>query len=72
MATLFISDVHVGPGNPLAGPLLIKLLDGTHGRIDALYILGDLFDAWVGDDDQRRLTATSVRHYVVSLKAAYQ
>lgn len=53
MATLFISDVHVGAGNPLAGPLLIKLLDGTHGRIDALYILGDLFDAWIGDDDER-------------------
>ena len=53
MATLFISDVHVGANNPHAGPQLIRLLDGACGRIDALYILGDLFDAWVGDDDQR-------------------
>ena len=53
MATLFVSDVHIGPANPSAASTFEDFVDALASRIDALYILGDLFDAWVGDDDQR-------------------
>jgi UDP-2,3-diacylglucosamine hydrolase len=51
MATLFISDLHLDPARPdITRQALEFLAAETHG-IDALYILGDLFEAWVGDDD---------------------
>jgi UDP-2,3-diacylglucosamine hydrolase len=49
--TLFISDVHLDPERPAVTELFLEFL-GTRARAaDAIYILGDLFEAWVGDDD---------------------
>lgn len=52
MAQLFVSDVHLGPDSaPAIGQFLGFL--GTHAAgAEALYILGDLFESWVGDDDR--------------------
>ena len=51
MATLFISDLHLDPERPAITSLLGRFIDGEARGADALYILGDLFEAWVGDDD---------------------
>lgn len=51
MATLFIADLHLDPERPGITALFGRFLDGEARRADALYILGDLFEAWVGDDD---------------------
>ncbi len=51
MTTLFIADLHLDPERPEITRLFGDFLDGEAGRADALYILGDLFESWVGDDD---------------------
>ncbi len=51
VATLFISDLHLDPERPEITRLFGDFLDGEARGADALYILGDLFEAWVGDDD---------------------
>jgi len=49
--TLFISDLHLDPERPAVTELFLDLLDTRARAADAIYILGDLFEAWVGDDD---------------------
>ena len=49
--TLFISDLHLDPARPEHLEGLKKLLTEHAGKADALYVLGDLFEAWIGDDD---------------------
>lgn len=50
--TLFISDVHLEEKRPDIAQQFIKLIENSDRRfIDAIYILGDLFEAWIGDDD---------------------
>lgn len=44
----FISDLHLSPDLPQTLSALQQYLEAT--RADALFILGDLFEAWVGDD----------------------
>lgn len=51
MATLFVSDLHLDPERPGITELFGRFLGGEARGADALYILGDLFEAWVGDDD---------------------
>lgn len=51
MATLFISDLHLQPERPEITAAFRRFLDETASQAEALYILGDLFDDWVGDDD---------------------
>ncbi|HMZ71794.1 MAG TPA: UDP-2,3-diacylglucosamine diphosphatase [Pseudomonadales bacterium] len=51
MASLFISDLHLQPENPSVTAAFRRFLDETASQAEALYILGDLFDDWVGDDD---------------------
>lgn len=51
MATLFISDLHLEPARPEIGEQFLAFLAGPARTADALYILGDLFEAWIGDDD---------------------
>jgi UDP-2,3-diacylglucosamine hydrolase len=51
VTTLFISDLHLQPSQPELLRASLRWLDtATHG-VDTLYILGDLFEAWIGDDD---------------------
>ncbi|MFC3550239.1 UDP-2,3-diacylglucosamine diphosphatase [Lysobacter cavernae] len=51
MTTLFISDLHLDAERPQITELFGRFLRGEARGSDALYILGDLFEAWVGDDD---------------------
>ncbi len=51
MTTLFISDLHLDPERPEITRLFGEFIEGEARGADALYILGDLFEAWVGDDD---------------------
>ena len=51
MSTLFISDLHLDPQRPAITALFGRFIDEEARNADALYILGDLFEAWVGDDD---------------------
>ncbi len=51
MTTLFISDLHLDAERPGITRLFERFLAGEARRAAALYILGDLFEAWVGDDD---------------------
>jgi len=51
MTTLFISDLHLAASQPEIGEQFVELLNGEAREAEALYILGDLFDAWPGDDD---------------------
>ncbi|MCK5715897.1 MAG: UDP-2,3-diacylglucosamine diphosphatase [Thiomargarita sp.] len=49
--TLFIADLHLTPTQPLMYHRFLSFLDTRVRKSDALYILGDLFDVWLGDDD---------------------
>ncbi|MCV6603943.1 MAG: UDP-2,3-diacylglucosamine diphosphatase [Porticoccaceae bacterium] len=51
MATLFISDLHLAPERPKVTQAFYDFLTKEAQQAEALYILGDLFEAWVGDDD---------------------
>jgi UDP-2,3-diacylglucosamine hydrolase len=58
MNALFISDLHLSEERPhTTAAFLAFLAEKTHG-FDRLYILGDFFDAWIGDDDDRPLAET--------------
>lgn len=50
MATLFVSDLHLQGERTPADALFRRFLAGPAVAAEALYILGDLFDAWLGDD----------------------
>ncbi|WP_460813287.1 UDP-2,3-diacylglucosamine diphosphatase [Luteimonas pelagia] len=51
MATLFVSDLHLDAARPHITELFGRFLREEAMHADALYILGDLFEAWIGDDD---------------------
>ena len=51
MPTLFISDLHLTEERPEANERFIALLEDKGRAADALYILGDFFEYWIGDDD---------------------
>src|ERR1700758_3545198 len=59
MARLFVSDVHLDAAAPEATEHFLGFLEREAAGAEALYILGDLFEAWVGDDavdpDQERV-----------------
>ncbi|MGM0481625.1 MAG: UDP-2,3-diacylglucosamine diphosphatase [Pseudomonadota bacterium] len=50
MATAFIADLHLSPARPDITAAFRQFCQ-SHQHLNALYILGDLFDAWLGDDD---------------------
>lgn len=56
--TLFISDLHLSPEYPAMTDCFVRFLQREASRADALYILGDLFEAWIGDDLQNVFTET--------------
>jgi UDP-2,3-diacylglucosamine hydrolase len=51
LATLFASDLHLDSESPWAIDAFLAFLAGPARSADALYLLGDLFEVWVGDDD---------------------
>jgi UDP-2,3-diacylglucosamine hydrolase len=50
-STLFISDLHLTPATPAIAGNFFRFVDFAGSDAGALYILGDLFDYWIGDDD---------------------
>ncbi|HME41349.1 MAG TPA: UDP-2,3-diacylglucosamine diphosphatase [Steroidobacteraceae bacterium] len=50
MATLFISDLHIDANRPAICEQFLSFLATEARDAEALYILGDLFESWVGDD----------------------
>jgi UDP-2,3-diacylglucosamine hydrolase len=61
LATLFISDLHIDASRPGITAQFLAFLAADAARAEALYILGDLFESWIGDDapdaDQTRAIA---------------
>jgi UDP-2,3-diacylglucosamine hydrolase len=55
VATLFIADLHLQTEEPAITAGFLRFLHGEARSADALYILGDLFEAWIGDDDPNPL-----------------
>ena len=49
-STLFISDLHLCGERPAITRLFLDFLRRRAGKADALYILGDLFEYWIGDE----------------------
>ncbi len=63
---LFISDLHLSPRSPGATALFLRFLQGRAQQAEALYILGDLFEVWVGDDIEDSYSKT----IIAALRAA--
>ncbi|MBI3898057.1 MAG: UDP-2,3-diacylglucosamine diphosphatase [Gammaproteobacteria bacterium] len=75
MTTLFISDLHLTADRPKITALFLDFLKGEARTAEALYILGDFFEYWIGDeavaqaefqpiiDGLRALTASGVPTY---------
>ncbi|MBN6044075.1 UDP-2,3-diacylglucosamine diphosphatase [Citrobacter sp. ku-bf4] len=55
MTTLFIADLHLCTEEPAITAGFLRFLASEARQADALYILGDLFEAWIGDDDPNPL-----------------
>ncbi|MGL4794774.1 MAG: UDP-2,3-diacylglucosamine diphosphatase, partial [Aeromonas jandaei] len=55
MRTLFISDIHLCSDRPDMTAALVHFLAKEAVGADALYVLGDLFEFWIGDDDPNPL-----------------
>lgn len=75
MSILFISDLHLSPERPDITRAFLDFLQQQATAANVLYILGDLFEAWVGDDDNmplsldvqqalKALTETGVKLYI--------
>ncbi len=63
--TLFIADVHLNHQRPAIMHLFLQFLATRAKQAEALYILGDLFEVWIGDDDDEPLSQnilTALRH----------
>jgi UDP-2,3-diacylglucosamine hydrolase len=67
---LFISDLHLAPERPELVAAFHALVPGRTRGAAALYVLGDLFDAWVGDDQLREPLAAGVALALAALAAS--
>jgi UDP-2,3-diacylglucosamine hydrolase len=65
MPSLLISDLHLSPYHPEICEAFFNFLRNEAADSTSLYILGDLFEAWIGDDDQEPLS----RQVISSLKS---
>ena len=65
MRTLFLSDLHLEDQEPERTGWLLTFLEGPARKADAVYILGDLFEYWIGDD-----AASGTARQVASATAA--
>lgn len=69
MTTLFIADCHLSPKRPQIVQLFCDFLETRALAAQQLYILGDLFDLWLGDDDPAtglESVFTSLRKYAAT------
>lgn len=51
VTTLFVSDIHLNGAAPAISAQFVQFLRGEARAAEHLYILGDLFEFWIGDDD---------------------
>ncbi len=51
MSTWFVSDLHLDPATPEIAERFLRFLEGPVQGAASLYLLGDVFEAWLGDDD---------------------
>jgi UDP-2,3-diacylglucosamine hydrolase len=56
--TYFIADLHLAQDRPDITACFLRFLKGDATQAQQLYILGDLFEAWIGDDDDSDFLAT--------------
>ncbi|AMO56282.1 UDP-2,3-diacylglucosamine hydrolase [Endozoicomonas montiporae] len=66
MQAQFISDLHLTPERPDIARAFLRFMDEQAPKSDALYILGDFFEYWVGDDAMEpfhRNIADKLRQY---------
>lgn len=70
MHTLFISDLHLAPERPQITDQFLHFVSNTAPGAAALYILGDLFEYWVGDDDLEDPLNGTVSRALSALAAA--
>jgi UDP-2,3-diacylglucosamine hydrolase len=64
MVALVVSDLHIDAARPGIGEQFIAFLGGEAAGAEALYVLGDLFESWIGDDDDdphRRSVVAALR-----------
>ena len=69
MTSYFISDLHLDAARPEITRAFVQFLQGEAQQAHELYILGDLFEAWIGDDDDAPLALeiqTALKTYVES------
>ena len=60
MTIAFISDLHLSADRPSSLTLFSDFMEKSGRLLDSLYILGDLFDYWIGDDASNALGFESV------------
>ncbi|MFC7368001.1 UDP-2,3-diacylglucosamine diphosphatase [Vreelandella zhaodongensis] len=70
MRTLLVADMHLSSDTPEINQGFYRYLEHTAKGADALYILGDLFDAWIGDDllDTPHPLAAVAREVIIRLR----
>ena len=51
--TIFLSDIHLCESRPSITDAFVSFLNKVTNEVDALYILGDLFEYWIGDDSNQ-------------------
>lgn len=64
---LFVADVHLCESRPAASASFFDFLRNTAAQAQSLYILGDLFESWVGDDDLAAPLHQSVISHLTNL-----
>jgi UDP-2,3-diacylglucosamine hydrolase len=59
--SFFVADLHLTDERPVATGRFFRFLDEEAAGADALYILGDLFEAWIGDDHDEQVAHDTER-----------
>jgi UDP-2,3-diacylglucosamine hydrolase len=67
---LFISDLHLAPERPNLIAAFHALARGRARDAGALYVIGDLFDAWLGDDQVKEPLAAGIASELAALSAS--
>jgi len=72
--SIFVSDLHLCPSRPALTGIFFDFLRGAAMQADALYILGDLFEYWAGDDDDtdfNRMVVSALKAFRAGGRALY-
>lgn len=58
MSVYLLSDLHLEPRKPALTDIFLRFLRGPARQAEAIYLLGDIFEVWIGDDDPSRFLST--------------